>query len=93
MTSSPGMGAVFMTRPSELTLCEMPELAMRKIGTPYSAARVGATRAWSSCCCRPQARNVHTGDDKSLRAETDQFVGDARVAEVVTDADADFTPR
>jgi hypothetical protein len=41
----PGNGAVASTVPYRLTACEMPELQSLKMGTPYSAARTGATRA------------------------------------------------
>ena len=81
------------TFPPPVTACEMPELATRKIGMPYSAARTGATRECSSCSCRPHSSTSIVGTIKQLRALFHQPVGDARVAQVVADADADFSPR
>ena len=49
LTTIPGIGAVAVTTPRASTHCEMPELATRKMGTPYSAARTAATRACISC--------------------------------------------
>ena len=45
MSRLPGKEVWAMTCPPPVTACEMPELARRKIGMPYSAARTGATRA------------------------------------------------
>jgi hypothetical protein len=45
MSTLPGKEVLAMTCPPPVTACEMPELARRKIGMPYSAARTGATRA------------------------------------------------
>ena len=41
----------------------------------------------------PPIRHVHRGHDEHLRALADEFIGDARVAQVVTDTDADLAPR
>ena len=41
----PGNGELASTVPYWFTACEMPELHSLKIGTRYSAARIGATRA------------------------------------------------
>ena len=80
-----------MTLPFPVTACEMPEPASRKMGMPYSAARTGATRECSSCSCRPRSSTSMVGTIK-LRPCLHQPVGDARIAQVVTDADADFAP-
>ena len=45
MSKLPGNEVLATTLPFQETTCEMPELARRKIGMPYSAARTGATRA------------------------------------------------
>src|SRR5690242_8071167 len=53
------------TCPDQLTTWETPELATRKIGMPYSAARIGATRAWRSCSCLPQSRTSIVGTSRA----------------------------
>ena len=58
---SPGIGAVAIVFPALSTHWEMPELPTRKIGTPYSAARTGATRACISCWWRPQSATSIVG--------------------------------
>jgi hypothetical protein len=49
IASSPGKGALARIRPRESIASEIPELATRKIGMRYSAARNGGTREWSWC--------------------------------------------
>ena len=89
----PGMGARATTLPSPETACEMPELARRKIGMPYSAARTGATRAVQFVLVATPKLQIHRRDDEQLRALPHQFIRDAGVTQVVADAETNLAPR
>jgi len=65
VAASPGQGAVARTRPDRSTNCEMPELARRKSGSPYSVARTGAMRACNACWAWPQSAMSMVGTTRA----------------------------
>ena len=49
MRPGPGQGADEIVSPWALTSCDTPELATRKMGMPYSRARIYGIFAWRVC--------------------------------------------